>query len=131
MQLCRFDNDRLGLVEGDTVRGVTAALDILPRHGYPLPRHDPLVANLAALRPQIESVAASAPRRPLAGLKLLSPIANPGKILAAPHGGGGPRGCLDRAKAAVRGGHKRPNTSAGLRDRLPKPLSASSLIGDE
>ena len=94
MQLCRFDNDRLGLVEDDAVRGVTAALDILPRHGYPLPRHDPLVANLAALRPQIESVAAGAPRRPLAGLMLLSPIANPGKILAALHGGGGPRGCL-------------------------------------
>ena len=60
MQLCRFDNDRLGLVEGDTVRDVTAALDILPRHGYPLPRHDPLVANLSALRPRIESLAAGA-----------------------------------------------------------------------
>ena len=84
MQLCRFDNDRLGLVEGDTVRDVTAALDILPRHGYPLPRYDPLVANLTALRPRIESLAAGAPSRPLAGVKILSPIANPGKILAAP-----------------------------------------------
>jgi 2,4-diketo-3-deoxy-L-fuconate hydrolase len=84
VQICRFDNDRLGLVEGDTVRDVTAALDILPRHAYPLPRHDPLVANLAALRPRIESLAAGAPRQPLAGVKLLSPIANPGKILAAP-----------------------------------------------
>ena len=63
MQICRFDNDRLGLVECDTVRDVTAALDILPRHGYPLPRHDPLVANLTALRPRIESLAAAAPRR--------------------------------------------------------------------
>jgi len=31
MRLCQFDNDRLGLVEGDTVRHVTAALDILPQ----------------------------------------------------------------------------------------------------
>jgi 2-keto-4-pentenoate hydratase/2-oxohepta-3-ene-1,7-dioic acid hydratase in catechol pathway len=84
MQLCRFDNDRLGLVEDDTVRDVTAALDILPRHGYPLPRYDPLIANLPAVRARIESLAAAAPRRPLAGVKLLSPIANPGKILAAP-----------------------------------------------
>ena len=77
MKLCRFDNDRLGLVEGDVVRDVTAALDILPRH-------DPLVAGLITLRLRIESLAANAPRRPLAGIKLLSPIANPGKILAAP-----------------------------------------------
>ena len=84
MKLCRFDNDRLGLVEGDAVRDVTAALDILPRHAYPLPRHDPLVAGLITLRLRIESLAANVPRRPLAGVKLLSPIANPGKILAAP-----------------------------------------------
>jgi len=84
MKLCRFDNDRLGIVEGDAVRDVTAALDILPRHAYPLPRHDPLVASLTALRLRIESLAANVPRRPLAGVKLLSPIANPGKILAAP-----------------------------------------------
>ena len=84
MKLCRFDNDCLGYVEGDTVRDVTAALDVLPSHAYPLPRHDPLVANLTALRLRIESVLAGAPRRPLAGVRLLSPVANPGKILAAP-----------------------------------------------
>ncbi|HSC95032.1 MAG TPA: fumarylacetoacetate hydrolase family protein [Burkholderiales bacterium] len=84
MKLCRFDDDRLGLVEGDAVQDVTAALDILPRHAYPLPRYDPLVANLAALRPRIETLRASARRLPLAGVRLLSPVANPGKILAAP-----------------------------------------------
>lgn len=84
MIVCRFDSDRLGLVEGDTVRDVTPALDCLPRHAYPLPRFDPLIANLAAIRRQIESLSGNAPRRPLAGVKLLSPIANPGKILAAP-----------------------------------------------
>lgn len=84
MQLCRFDNDRLGLVEGDTVRDVTPALESLPRHAWPLPRFDPLIANLAAIRQRIESVSAKAPKRPLSGVKLLSPVANPGKILAAP-----------------------------------------------
>ena len=84
MKLCRFDDDRLGWVEGDSVQDVTAALDILPRHAWPLPRHDPLLANLAALRPRIESLRANARRLPLAGVKLLAPVANPGKILAAP-----------------------------------------------
>jgi len=84
MQLCRFDNDRLGLVEGDAVRDVTAALDVLTHYRYPLPRFDPLIAHLAAVRARIDSLAAGAPRRQLAGVKLLAPIANPGKILAAP-----------------------------------------------
>src|SRR5687768_15339632 len=84
MRICRFDDDRLGLVEGDTIRDVTQALDALPRHGYPLPRVDPLIANLPAVRARIESLSASAPRRPLSGVKLLSPVANPGKLLAAP-----------------------------------------------
>jgi 2-keto-4-pentenoate hydratase/2-oxohepta-3-ene-1,7-dioic acid hydratase in catechol pathway len=84
MKLCRFDDDRLGWVEGDSVQDVTAALDILTRHAWPLPRHDPLLANLAALRPRIESLRANARRLPLAGVKLFAPVANPGKILAAP-----------------------------------------------
>lgn len=84
MRLCRFDDDRLGLADGDSLRDVTAALDVLPRHGYPLPRFDPLIANLAAVRRRIETIAPDAPLRPLAGAKLLSPVANPGKIFCAP-----------------------------------------------
>lgn len=84
MKLCRFDNDRLGLVDGDSVQDVTAALEVLPRHAWPLPRFDPLIADLPAVRARIESIAAGAPRRPLAAARLLSPVANPGKILAAP-----------------------------------------------
>ncbi len=66
------------------VRDVTPALENLPRYGYPLPRFDPLIANLADMRTKIESLAASAPRQPLRAVKLLSPVANPGKIIAAP-----------------------------------------------
>ena len=116
MKLCRFDNDRLGLVEGDVVRDVTAALDILPRHAYPLPRHDPLVAGLITLRLRIESLAADAPRRPLAGIKLLSPIANPGKILAAP--------VNYRKPAQVRGQLHRPRPLVRDRRRDRGPLRA-------
>jgi len=84
MKLCRFDNDRLGLVDGDSVRDVTAALDVLRPHVWPLPRFDPLIASLTAVRARVESIVAGAPRCPLAAVRLLSPIANPGKILAAP-----------------------------------------------
>ena len=46
MRLCRFGENRLGVVEGDRVRDVTAALDELPAYRYPLPPGDMLMANL-------------------------------------------------------------------------------------
>ena len=84
MRFCRFGDGRLGLVDGTTVRDVTAALDVLPAVRYPLPAYDPFIANLSTVAERARAMAASAPARPLAGLKLLSPVANPGKIVAAP-----------------------------------------------
>jgi len=84
MKICRFDDNRLGMVAEDGIRDVSAALSKLPAVTYPFPRHDALIAHLAELRPEIERLAKSA--RPLAveQVKLLSPLANPGKIIAAP-----------------------------------------------
>ncbi len=84
MILCRFDAGNLGLVENSHVRDVTAALDILPAYRYPLPENDVLMANLDAVKERVRAIADQSPRLPLAGLKLLSPVANPGKIIAAP-----------------------------------------------
>jgi 2,4-didehydro-3-deoxy-L-rhamnonate hydrolase len=84
VQLCRFDDDRLGLVEGDSVRDVTAALDALPTQRYPFPRFDLLIAHLPSVRVRVESLAGQAPRRPLSSVRLLSPVANPAKIMGAP-----------------------------------------------
>ena len=84
MRLCRFNNDRLGSVEGDVVRDVTAALDVLPEVRWPLPAGDPLVAHLVQIQERIKRIAAEAPKHKLADIHLLSPVANPGKIMAAP-----------------------------------------------
>ncbi len=84
MRLCRFGDGRLGVVEGSNVRDVTAALDVLPSYRYPLPSQDVLIANLAAIRERIRALNPAAPLVPMEQLKLLSPIANPGKIVAAP-----------------------------------------------
>ena len=46
MRLCRFDDDRLGVVDGPIIRDVTAALDVLPMQAYPFPTHDVLVEHL-------------------------------------------------------------------------------------
>src|SRR5262245_14853934 len=84
MKFCRFGDERLGLVEGDIVRDVTAALDVLPRYTYPLPQHDTFIANLEAVSTRTRAIAKDAPSVPLDSVTLLSPVANPGKIIAAP-----------------------------------------------
>ena len=84
MRLCRFDDNRLGMVEGEKVRDVSGVLAKLPAATYPFPPHDALVAHLDALRGEIERSAAGAPALALERLRLLPPVANPGKIIAAP-----------------------------------------------
>src|SRR5262245_52490955 len=84
MRFCRFGDGRLGLVEGESVRDVTAALEVLPRYSYPLPGHDVFIANLDAVAARARTLAKDAPVLPLSELTLLSPVANPGKIIAAP-----------------------------------------------
>jgi 2-keto-4-pentenoate hydratase/2-oxohepta-3-ene-1,7-dioic acid hydratase in catechol pathway len=84
MKICRYDDGRIGLVQGDTVRDVTAALETLGTFAYPLPKYDPFIAQLGALRAKIEEAAARARSVSLDKVKLLAPVANPGKIIAAP-----------------------------------------------
>lgn len=84
MKICRFNQNRLGVAHGDTIRDVTAALDVLPTYTYPLPAVDPLIEHLPAVRQRIEQLLPSAPQLPLSQVTLLSPVANPGKIVAAP-----------------------------------------------
>ena len=84
MRLCRFGEGRLGLVEGGSVRDVTAALDELPSYRYPLPRFDVLIARLDSVMARVRAIAAASPSLPLASVSLLSPVANPSKIIAAP-----------------------------------------------
>src|SRR5262245_5382239 len=84
MRLCRYDDNRLGVVKGDKIHDVSKVLDALPAQRWPLPLGDLLIANLETLRPEMERLAASSPGRPIAGITLHSPVANPSKIIGAP-----------------------------------------------
>jgi len=84
MKLCRFDSDRLGLVDGDVVFDVTPALDVLPCVRWPLPRHDLLIAHLPRVCQAARELRAHAPQKSINEIKLLSPVANPSKIIGAP-----------------------------------------------
>jgi 2-keto-4-pentenoate hydratase/2-oxohepta-3-ene-1,7-dioic acid hydratase in catechol pathway len=85
MKLCRFDdNNRIGLVQDDGIRDVSPVLDELASYRYPLPSFDPFIAELARLKPRMEAAAKSAKPIAVERVKLLSPVANPGKVIAAP-----------------------------------------------
>src|SRR5215475_4239424 len=84
MRLCRFDDNRLGIVDGESVRDVTSALDVLPQVRYPLPKHDPLIAHLPQVLARARSLATGTAPLPVAERMFLSPVASPGKLVAAP-----------------------------------------------
>ncbi len=81
MKICRFDDGRLGVVQNHEVIDVTRVLDALPARHWPFPMHDEFIAHFATLRPAIEAAAASGKRHPVKSVKLLSPVANPNKII--------------------------------------------------
>jgi len=84
MKLCRYDENRVGVVLEDGIHDVTSALDALSAQRYPLPPHDLLIAGLAGLRPALEAAARKSRPTPVEQARLLSPVANPGKVIAAP-----------------------------------------------
>src|SRR5438309_11713426 len=84
MKLCRFDEDRLGVVIGDKVHDVTEAqTQIRAAARYDM-KGDAVIAALPTWRKRIEDMAATAPGKPVSSIKLISPIARPSKTMAAP-----------------------------------------------
>lgn len=84
MRICRFDDDRLGVVQGDEVMDVTPALAEIPVQRWPLAQGDPLIAHVDRVVAAAKALLPAAPRKPLASVRLLAPVANPSKIVGAP-----------------------------------------------
>jgi 2-keto-4-pentenoate hydratase/2-oxohepta-3-ene-1,7-dioic acid hydratase in catechol pathway len=84
MKICRYGDNRLGLVEGEQIRDISFFLDTLPLYGYPYPSEDVFVSRLDQLRDVVAGRADNGERVPLRSVRLLSPVANPGKLVAAP-----------------------------------------------
>jgi len=82
--LCRFNEHRLGLIEGDAVLDVSAALEVMPAARWPFPPEDALIRHLDAVRARIATMHDAAESYALSDVRLLSPVGNPGKICAAP-----------------------------------------------
>ena len=84
MKLCRYDNDRLGIVEGAEVLDVSEALDAIAPQRWPYRHGDALIASLPAVLERARQLSARAARRKLSEVRLRPPVANPSKIINAP-----------------------------------------------
>ncbi len=84
MKICRFDDDRLGVVQGEEVLDVTPALAEIPAQRWPIAQGDPLALHLERVMAAVSALLPKAPRSPLGSVKLLSPVPNPSKIIGAP-----------------------------------------------
>ena len=84
MKLCRYDDDRLGVVRGDLVHDVTLAQTEI-RNSLPYAmKGDAVIAALPQWRERIERMADQAPRKPIGEVRLLAPVARPTKLSCAP-----------------------------------------------
>jgi 2,4-diketo-3-deoxy-L-fuconate hydrolase len=112
MKVCRFNDRRVGIVQGETIVDVTAQLrDFTARDE----RGDWLVRALPELRDMNAGALKGCPSVALAGVRLLPPVEKPTKILAAP----------DNYKAHAREMEADPAASFG---RVVKPLAEAGLF---
>lgn len=128
MKLCRYNDDRLGVVRGDRVHDVTAAQTELRNAAPYAMQGDAVIAALPRWRDRIERMADEAPGTPIAEVKLLSPVARPSKLSCAPTNY---RAHIEemQAAAAVAGSQIVANQSPKILEAGMFLKSTSSLVG--
>ncbi len=84
MKLCRYDDDRLGVVRGDLVHDVTEAQTEIRKSAPYAMKGDAVVAALPQWRERLERAADTSPGKPITSVTLLAPVARPTKLTCAP-----------------------------------------------
>lgn len=126
MKLCRYDNDRLGVVTGDEVRDVTDVQSAIRAETPYAAFGDAVIAALPKWRARIDEAASKAPGLPLSRVKLISPVLRPSKVMAAPVNYKAAAQAVDPAVTALREqrGQSRDIGTSGIFLK-----SNSSLVG--
>ena len=71
MRICRFGDNRLGVVKGDRVHDVSDALQLLPPLTWPVPPGDHFFNHFETLRPRMAELAETVPGTPVGEVALL------------------------------------------------------------
>jgi 2-keto-4-pentenoate hydratase/2-oxohepta-3-ene-1,7-dioic acid hydratase in catechol pathway len=124
MKLCRYDDDRLGVVRGELIHDVTQAqIQIRAAAPYAM-KGDAVIAAFPAWRARLEEMAAKAPGKPISAVKLLSPVARPSKLVAAPTNY---KAHIDEMAARATAQNIKPSPAIGTAGLFLK--ANSSLVG--
>jgi 2-keto-4-pentenoate hydratase/2-oxohepta-3-ene-1,7-dioic acid hydratase in catechol pathway len=84
MKIARFDGGRIGVVVGERIYGVSAACGVDPKEWPPVGIVR-VIAGSDALRPAIETAVERGAGRPLAEVRLETPVPWPHNLLALPN----------------------------------------------
>jgi 2-keto-4-pentenoate hydratase/2-oxohepta-3-ene-1,7-dioic acid hydratase in catechol pathway len=124
MKLCRYDDDRLGVVRGELIHDVTQAQTQIRAAAPYAMTGDAVIAALPAWRSRLEEMAAKAPGKPISAVKLLSPVARPSKLVAAPTNY---KAHIDEMAARATAQNIKPSPAVGAAGLFLK--ANSSLVG--
>ena len=114
MKLCRYDDDRLGVVRGNMVHDVTEVQTQIRAAAPYAMKGDAVIAALPAWRSRLEEMAAKAPGKPIAQVKLLSPVARAAAQNVKPSPAIGTAGLFLKANSSLVG------PSEGVAIRFPE-----------
>ena len=131
MKIARFEADRIGVAQGDSIIDVTETIGARPGEWPPVAMTR-LIAEFSEYRPKL-SRAISGPSIPLRSVKLLTPVPWPNKIIAYPvnyHEHGVEMGSSYRANNQ---GFflKPPSALSGPSDPIVLPVNANRRIDHE
>ncbi len=84
MKLCRYNDNKLGVVEQEQLIDVTEAIEIVPETHWPRPHGDGLIANLDTAKTVVSTLRKWGFVQRHASVDILSPVANPTKVIGAP-----------------------------------------------
>lgn len=128
MKLCRFDEDRLGVVVGDTIHDITnIQTEIRNGARYDM-RGDAVIAALPEWRERMETAAESAATIRVSDVALLPPIARPSKTMAAPVNYAAHVAEM-KAQPHVTGEDKGPSRPPGIQNQGIFLKSNSAVVG--
>jgi 2-keto-4-pentenoate hydratase/2-oxohepta-3-ene-1,7-dioic acid hydratase in catechol pathway len=130
VRIARFDEGRIGVVRGDSIADVTDIAGVSPGEWPPVAMCR-MIANFGALRSKLE--AARTAVKPLASVKLLTPVPWPNKVIAYPinyHDHGAEMSVAYRANNQ---GFflKPPSSLSGPSDPIVLPVNARRRIDHE
>jgi len=84
MKLCRYNDNKFGVVEQEQLIDVTEAIEVVPETRWPRPHGDGLIANLDTAKTVVSTLRKWGFVQRHASVEILSPVANPTKVIGAP-----------------------------------------------